>query len=275
LFLFSLNVKDDWSYVSTRLKRIAFLYLFWTGLWVYVTQRNIDTLRSLMHPDAWVPFIVTAGGSEYYFFFSLFLLTLVAWLVRRVSTPILWFLTIVSMAAIGGMPALVAAHPAWWLLTAWQCPLNFVPCTLIAVLMARYWKSGVVKGDRNRARLIPLCLVLLACFIAAACIEWRWLPNENQFLGDNQVLPGYTRVSVAIGGALAVAVGLLITSPAPRIIRVLSDLSLGIYCLHAFVLRIGVLLTIPGGAMSRFAAVVTVTAAAAYFVRHALKHRMI
>ncbi len=71
-----------------------------------------------------------------------------------------------------------------------------------------------------------------------------------------------------------VALSVLVIRPAPFLVRLLSDYSLGIYCVHVFVKSAGFITAVPFPFL-RCLAVMGASIALIAFLRHSLARRMI
>lgn len=230
LFLFFDHYKTHDRYFKNRIKKIAGLYGFWLGIfflfyaWCYgfVPLLPSDGKNLLMK-------IISGWSTLYYFFFSLFVMTCLARVVVSWPRYLLWLLLVLSLISLWGAAFLVKIGVAPNYLVAYWNPLNFVPYVFIARLL-----SGTTDKDLFTLFSLPFFLLLLG-FVFAACFEWQWMINCNNFSYNDCALPSYTRVSLVLGAFIIFRLSWFIRRRPNRLIRFLSDYSLGLYCLHGYV----------------------------------------
>jgi peptidoglycan/LPS O-acetylase OafA/YrhL len=91
----------------------------------------------------------------------------------------------------------------------------------------------IVHAKWNKIGIVVLFL-LLTVFLAA-WIEWQWFWGIHNFQYNDFAIPAYTRVSVVGSATLVFLAAFLVRRPPPRWIKILSNYSMGLYCLHGFV----------------------------------------
>jgi surface polysaccharide O-acyltransferase-like enzyme len=180
--------------------------------------------------------IATGGSSVFYYFFSLLVATLVSFVALGLSQIALGGLLIMSVLLLLAMPLLVMQRPSYSYLAAYWNPLNFVPYGFIAVLASRQIGRQVERIIWQRIRL--LLVVIVAIFVLSSALEWRLLVHSAYFPSNGFALPAYTRVSAIAGASLLFFASLVLSRSPGRCVQMVSRYSLGLYCIHPFVLAL-------------------------------------
>jgi len=258
------------SYFSRRVGRIAGLYGFWLSFFflIYGWRSGFASLGPASGKDLLVK-IASGWSTLYYFFFSLLLMTCLARIVARMRRAIVWLLLVVSLASLWGTAFLVKIGAAPNYLVAYWNPLNFVPYVFIARLLAD-------NADKNLCPPRALLFFLLAVgFVFAAFFEWQWMISSNNFQYNDSALPAYTRVSLVLAAVMVFCWSFLIRHRPNRLIRFLSDYSLGLYCLHGYVSlllydKIVTMTNKPFSSMIAFISIIMISLAVAVVLRRLL-----
>lgn len=257
-----------------RLGQIFALYSFWMTITV-LAQGGIPYARQVLASD-WMTlagFAITGGGTHFYFFFSLGLLTLVAELAKGLRRRWVGLLFVGSVLLMVLQQATALRVAGAGFATGYANPLNFLPYVFLAILLVHPVRRGSAGPPWAWVG------VAVAASIAAAVLEWKLLPSTAHFAFNRAAFPVYTRPSL-VAGALAVFLAALrVDRPAPAWVRWLGDRSLGLYCLHPFVVTILYLGWPPlrglGDRLVFFVAVWTLSLLSAEVVRRALSHRLV
>jgi peptidoglycan/LPS O-acetylase OafA/YrhL len=119
-------------------------------------------------------------------------------------------------------------------------------------------------------------LALALIYVVICLAEWCWLAHRIDNETVNYALPTYTRISAILGGTLCFLGAFLIRRPAPRAIAFAADYSLGLYCLHPFVLMIARRLPLgvlpeAGEKIAQFGFTLALSYAGVYLVRRVIK----
>ena len=230
LFLFFDHYKIRDHYFSGRIKKILCLYGFWLGSFFlfYAYRYGFSSLLPADGKNLLIK-IISGWSTLYYFFFSLLLMTCLARIVVLVPRHVVWLLCVLSLFALWIMAFLVkmGVVSSYWV--AYWNPLNFVPYVFIARLFSD------TAGQDLSTFSSPSFLLLLLGFIVAAGFEWQWMLCGRNFQYNDCAMPAYTRVSLVLGATLIFRLSWLIRCRLNRLIRFLSDYSLGLYCLHGYV----------------------------------------
>ncbi len=198
------------SPLRQRLTRYAWLYGFWVVL-LTMSFNGVKVLGGdLQHfkVGGILAYLLTGGFSPYYFFVSLMFVTCVYFAFRRLPTWGLKLAVVGSVVLSAVAWGLEAEHPTPYLVFVPFLPLPFI------VLLAS-------RGEMP-LRWIGL---LAGLSLAAAVIEWRW-----------QVDAAYSRASVVGFATVIFLLALRVKAPAPQWVATLADCTLGVYCLHVFLI---------------------------------------
>ncbi|MEG4507038.1 acyltransferase family protein [Microcoleus sp. F6_B4] len=251
--LFFINREKQEGYFFKKIFKLIKLYFVW-GLisQIYllaINEISVNQLMDLTDIRKLIIFIITDGYSNpFYFFFSLLLLTTFAELFAFYSEKvkinnelicysaliffcIIVFLLPLSVIFFGKEFAILAQH---------FNPLNFVPYV---------FSSFIIKNDLSKTQLNNFFyfnkknISILILFIVFAIFEWKYLDSPllwNGFREDflptdsEDALPVYSRLSLVFGAWSIALISLKVTSEPHFIVKLFSDLSLGVYCLHSF-----------------------------------------
>lgn len=264
LFLFykkqSTLVKD-----GRRVYQILILYAFWSAAWVlFRDTRPKSGLSEIL------VFIISGGESVFWFFFSLAFVTLVAALTRKLSTQLTWIALCTSTLMIALFPILNMQDANYRYLVAFWNPLLFVPCVFAAKLFVRY-----EDAFKSRKYIQPALLVI---FIGLCILEWLTLIHPNHELVQAIQIPYYARPSVLVGAFILFISALRVRARPPAVIKFLSSVSLGLYCMHPFLIS----LTSEIGrravgieAIAYFLCITAASLAATYLFKSILRERLI
>ncbi len=205
---------------------LSYLYLFWVVAWILVTHARPE-------PSPWglVTFVLRGAGWAFYFFAELLIVQVVRALIGNWKDRFLWLglLTTLSVIAVG-FAILVKEGKSWTVTSTYWWPICFLPVPFIAHLLARNY-SGIVDSTGRMIRVVgTMALITLAFGIW----EWRFAASAGSLEG-RPFLPEYLRISTVLGAACVVLASLRIRT-APRLVRFISRNSLGIFCIHLFVL---------------------------------------
>lgn len=235
IFLFLLKgAGGNFRYFAQRIEKLIYLYLFWVGvvLLFYGAAGYFSNIWPKNFGDA-VLFIVSGGYSAFYFFFSLIFLTLLSLYAIRLPVFVLWVLLTATGLFLGAFPVIVNLCSEYDYLIAFWSPLNFPVYAFAAALVWKYKMNGLDLSARG----FNVCIIVsLVVFVLGAILEWKYLIGVHSFKYDGSALPSLTRISVVAGAVSLFLLSFRIKHKPNRIIRLLSDYSLGIYCLHPFLI---------------------------------------
>jgi surface polysaccharide O-acyltransferase-like enzyme len=230
LFLFIQNRKEKKDYCVHRLKRLGFLYIFWSLVSVVILYDGID-FNKVISLDYWI----AAGYTHIYFMFSLMVTTIgteLLCLLRskmsenkfRVLTIFLLILScMVLLFRIPLYELLKASHYAY-LIVAFYSPINFIPYIFTTFLIDYYCKKTKVS----------YVIVLFVLSIIVIMLEWKYQVNTFNFGQGGILISPYARLSLVMTVSIAMCFALKITRRAPKRIMQISNLSLGVYITHYY-----------------------------------------
>jgi peptidoglycan/LPS O-acetylase OafA/YrhL len=262
LILFFLKREQQPDYfIKKRLFKLLKIYFFWVLLYKLVDlSLNFQKIHFMSIKDLIniqidikniVLFIAAGGNSIFYFLFSLFLITALADLFvfycesnqkknQINSEAISYILLILSCGIVFILPLIqISLGENFSILTKVCNPLNFLPYIFSSFLISKSLSQKQIDDNYNLNYLKILFLIIL--FFCFFFIEWQYF-NQPIIWGDGlfkkQGLPVYSRVSLVLCSWLVALISLKLTSPPPLIMKILSDFSFGIYCLHIFFILI-------------------------------------
>ncbi len=232
-FLLFYNNRRDHKYITRRLPKLFKLYIFWTVCFT-IFLGSLETIKNF---KSLLIFIISGGNSMFYFFFTLLILIPLAELLLRIGDRFklspgqsqVFFGTVFwgSCILLFGCEVFVCKTNAYPGLIAYWNPLNFVPYVATGFLILKDYQTGDHKAMLTKA------IGLLVISLGLLLLEWSYLQGITGF---SLPLPRYTRLSIIFASWGVVYLALLFLTSPPPPIKLLSDCSLGIYCLHPFLL---------------------------------------
>ncbi len=218
--------RDGAARFPARLRRLAWLAAFWVGVWTL--SRGLGDIRWSKAPA----FVLSGGNSIFYFLVALLGLTaFMELLLRRglLGRPraTAALVGVTTLLPLFRVPLASIFERGDDLLLAYWSPLNFLVYPFLAIAVVQLARRpGLLTAPRLAAAAIV--------YVGLAALQWRFLVGGNGFLTDGTVLSPYARPSLVLGAGVLCLAALTWTGTAPRGARLLSDLSLGIYCVHPF-----------------------------------------
>jgi surface polysaccharide O-acyltransferase-like enzyme len=115
-------------------------------------------------------------------------------------------------------------------LTAWWLPFNFTP-----YIFSSYIISEAFSGNRFSFRLKSFVTIVILLIISVffILIEWNYLNIHGQWYFA--IIPQYARLSLVFSSLALTWLSLYIRQT-PRFVELVSEYSLGIYCLHFIII---------------------------------------
>jgi surface polysaccharide O-acyltransferase-like enzyme len=263
LILFFLKREQQPDYfLKKRLFRLIKLYIFW-GLFYqlfslisHFNKINLTSIKDLINIKFTIKdgivFILTDGNSAvFYFLFSLFFITALAELFafyienndtnNQINNQVISYIFLIFSCVILLLLPLIQIllGGKFPILTDVYNPLNFIPYIFSSFLISKSLLQKKIDSNYNPNNpQIWSLIILLFCFFV---IEWRYF-NQPIIWGwgvaNKEGLPTYSRVSLVLCSWLVTLISLRIRHLPPLIIKIISDFSLGIYCLHIFLIFI-------------------------------------
>lgn len=260
--------------IKNRLKKLSYLYVFWVGVWVYYTKPEIE-----MNFLSIVQFILRGGGWLFYFIAVLILMTLQTGLIAMISKKWQSVAFALSFLVLFLTEYYLTRDYRWLMDYYYWLPSCFVLIPCFAVWLSPRI-SHLVTNQRARLRWVCVFIVLTAL---SALIEWQYAAPHELLDEYRRWIPKHARYSPHFGAVAAVIASLGIRSQLGVVMRFLARNSLGIYCLHGFIIGGFVKLSdafigsycpglvIPLGCVG----VIIACGMAAEFLRSAFRHRLI
>jgi surface polysaccharide O-acyltransferase-like enzyme len=214
-----------------RFRRLFLLLSFWPiALILYKSGYKGLLAIAPNSPLEFIYVVLRAGYTLFYFFpcliICLFIAHLFLQLNRKFQIPV-FFISAVLLAFL----PLFTKVTDFWPLSAFWSPLNFIPLSLAAVLLAQN-KDKILN---NRKIVLLLSVVLCVCF---SVFEWKY--SVGQVFFNEQApygIPAYTRTSLMFAIIFVFVLALNPRIKANSVIKYMSRYSLALYCLHPFLIR--------------------------------------
>ncbi|MBD2202763.1 acyltransferase family protein [Calothrix sp. FACHB-1219] len=261
LFFLKREKQPDYFYKKSLLKLFK-LYIFW-GLFSQLFSLTLDfhkkyfisikdVINSQISIHNLLVFILTDGNSaSFYFFFSLFFLTALAELFvsylesnqkdNQINSEVISYVFLIfSCTIVFVLPLIqISLGEEFSGLTVVFNPLNFIPYIFSSFLISKSLSQKPIDSNYNLNN--PQIWSLITLYFSFLFIEWQYF-NQPIIWGwgvaNKEGLPIYSRVSLVLCSWLITLISFKITSSPPWIIKLISDFSLGIYCLHIFFILI-------------------------------------
>ena len=169
-----------------------------------------------------------AGDTIYYFFACVMVCLLITHVAaaRKIQVQIAGF--VLSTALLSCLPQLSMASGIYSLSAYWS-PLNFIPYSFAAVLVAR-------NRDYIRAQRTRLLGISIALSVVFSNFEWTYSAADIFFPGEGYAIPPYTRSSLVFAVVAIAIIALEPTIKSNAIIRFMAKYALALYCLHQFLI---------------------------------------
>ncbi|MEA5549585.1 acyltransferase family protein [Anabaena cylindrica UHCC 0172] len=261
LILFFLKRESQPDYFrKKRLFKLLKLYIFWGlffqlfSLTLQLNKIYLISIKDLMtiqiNIQEIIIFIISNGNSIFYFLFSLFLMTALAELFvfsleinqknKHINPDVIsYILLILSCVILFSLPLIhITLGEKFSLLTKVENPFNFIPYIFSSFLISKSLSQKEIESNYNlNSPQIWSLIILFFCFFF---IEWGyfnqpiwvWISDD----ATKEGLPIYSRVSLVLCSWLITVISFKITSSPPFLIKLISNFSLGIYCLHTFLI---------------------------------------
>ena len=219
------------EYCWRRVARFAVLAVFLTiaGIAWYDGCHGLSLLRP-RSLQAFLTTVISAAGTQYYFFVSLMILSVVTHIASKLSTRVNSILFILACALIFALAKAAIAFSLPALIAFWS-PMNFMPYPFAAIVMARN-EARLASGNSR--------LLIITSFFAAAILislyEWRFDVSGIFFDIQAFAMPAYTRLSLVFLSISLLAAVMTRKIRTNRIIEFMSGQSMALYCLHPFII---------------------------------------
>ncbi|MBD2138847.1 acyltransferase family protein [Anabaena sp. FACHB-1237] len=250
LVLFFINRQKYPNYFwNKRLFKIIKLYLFW-GMVAHIFNlifNNAIYTNFLSQSITWrslISFIIEDGyGNPFYFFSCLLFMTMLAELVvmliekTRIQAEFIIYpgliLSCITVFLLPLIPEIIGTQ--FKTIVEVANPLNFIPYVFSSFLITQCLIKKKQANDTYQINYLQI-FVLLFMIVIFIFIEWKFF--SKPFVWEDHKhfsLSVYTRLSLVFSAWLVTLVSMKISSIPQPIIKLFSDLSLGIYALHTFI----------------------------------------
>ncbi|MCI4625913.1 MAG: acyltransferase [Candidatus Magnetoovum sp. WYHC-5] len=222
------------TYYRERLRRLVYLYIFWSLMWI-LYNHGIHWFGKLLSYD-YKSIIRVLLGSDFgvfYFINFLILLSAISKYVYKLPYKYLKLMIVYSILFIALFPCIVLVTKKLFILVNYLNPLNYLPYLLIATVVA---KSYTENAEYFYKKLKNYIIYLSIAYLLSTIYEWQYLVHVNFWIANGYALPPYARLSVVFGSTLLFLLSFYIKKPSVFIIKFLSDHSLALYCLHPFMM---------------------------------------
>lgn len=257
-----------------RLQKLACLYIFWVGAWVYYTKPHVE-----MQALSLLEFFLRGGGWLFYFIAVLILMTMQTAFIAGLSRK--------GQAIAFGICTLIFIGTVWYISMDYRWAKGayyWVPTCFVLIPCFAVWLSRKLPqfASDPKARW-RWALLLLAVSFVAALMEWRFAAPPGLMDEARKWLPKHARFSIQFASLAVVILSLGIHRQPGPVVRFLARNSLGIYCLHGFVIG-GFVRAAQGVLGDRFPLlvipvacffVIVACALVAEFLRRAFRHRLV
>lgn len=226
-YIFSLK-EHRFEYLSGRLRRLFLLFSFWMIAQILWTSGSDGFIQLIPESLSSLFIMILKGRGIYYFFICLMITLTAAYYISKCRTSFVAAGFILSLICLFVMPALTKML-AFYPLSAYWSPSNFIPYPFAAVLLVRL--SDHISRMRIKVFISASILALIFSFI-----EWNIDTGEIFFKGGGHAIPSYARVSVLFSAIALLVIALNPKIKSPKIITFMSVHSLALYCVHGFFL---------------------------------------
>ena len=228
LLLFSVKT-PTWKRSWDRVKKLAYLYVFWVTAWVlYSKSRPEPGLYGLFE------FLIRGGGWVLYTFVVLMIVTPLSVVAHRMSQKSTWLGLAISMLVVIATFAYLHDGYKWVRCYYYWVPTCFVMMPFAAVLLVPRLKQLKSSTALRWKWVLGLLLIAAIC----ALVEWHFSAPSSYIDHLRRVwLPKHARPSVQFTAMALIVASLGVKSEVNVIVRFFARNSLGVYCLHPFVLR--------------------------------------
>lgn len=216
-----------WEYTAVRIKKLSILYVFWVGVWVYCTRPSVEmTFLGVTE------FLLRGGGWQFYFIVILMFMTVQAALITRLPRYGRTAFFALCVLLLIAMEAYVTIDYRWTKYSYYWVPLCFVLLPSFAVWIKE--RLPELRANAKSRWMWIGVMVVLGIFFSV--IEWHFSAPRELLDEQRRWIPKHARFSIHLVALAVVIMALGIRREPGAIIRFLAKNSLGIYCLHGFVL---------------------------------------
>ena len=233
-FLYIANRKNKTGYFRKRLFYLILVYIFWFIIFSFVFSDGLK-YTYIFSPI----YIMTGAGSVGYFLFSLIILVVIteSMYVLQNILDARQFLSLTALSLFISCSLLIIRVPlshaagtlGVYFLGFWS-PVNFLAYPFIAfLLMTAYDEKWTTRLRwKHYFGMASLIVILIAA-------EWWLLPDKINPVDGMSIAP-YARLSVVVSSILVFLLFVQIQRETPPIIKVFSELTMGIFLLHSIII---------------------------------------
>ncbi|SLM29954.1 membrane hypothetical protein [Desulfamplus magnetovallimortis] len=259
---------DSFFHLKKRIRRHFLLFTFWFSVFTVYMGHFMGFSHVMKMPATVynaIILIVSAGGSPYYFFLSLSITQIITYCARNLSIKWLIIMFAISTLIIAVLPFLAISYklPS---LTAYWNPLNFLPYSFVSLLITKF----LPRPDKKRHFPITdipitnnpfkhktsgktvkeykilfehitnsiLLLTVICCLFSM--MEWRYFTSDIIFIHQGYGIPAYARVSLIFSSTAIMLTAIFLPvkfdTLTGSIIRFMAKHSLGLYCIHFYLI---------------------------------------
>lgn len=238
MFLYFINREIKQNYFWKRIINLLILYFFWMILLIILFYRqNLVKLQTL-------EFWFSGGASPLYFLLVIIIMTIIAEIfiiLKKIFRPLVFvylslFLLIVSIIVLQFRVNIANYLPLNFLpflLSHWS-PINFIPYVFSSAIFIYLYQQGFFKRKdlRIEALLILFLIVVISYF------EYKLMSSQISLKYDGLIIPPYARLSIIFSTLLIFYIFLNKNFSVSLWIQKFSELTMGIYILHVFVMNL-------------------------------------
>ncbi|KKQ18768.1 MAG: hypothetical protein US31_C0002G0113 [Berkelbacteria bacterium GW2011_GWA1_36_9] len=238
LFLYIYNREIKKNYFWGRIFYLIILYLFWMALLIILfyagNRAKLQTLE----------FWLSGGASPLYFLLVLVVTTIVMevfFLLKKllnerifisISVLLLLISTLVLVFKVNLVNFMIPKYLPL-LMSHWS-PINFLPYVFSALLFFYLYQKNYFRNKNIQVMALITCFII----ILIAYFEYRFIPNPIYLQYDGMIIPPYSRLSIILSTMLILYIFLNREDRPSIIVKKMSELTLGIYILHVFVMNL-------------------------------------
>lgn len=228
IFFYALKPSNK-STFNKRLTRLVILITFWPVASILFKSGYNGIIESIPHSytDAVIT-ILTTANSGHYFFASLIINTMICHWYIKATVKWQFVMFLISLILLFLLPLISMRFQIPEICAYWS-PLNFIPISFLAVLVANHRKH--VQSCQRQYLIGALFLNLIF-----SILEWNYFIDPIFFTVDGYCIPAYTRVSLLFGVCALVILFLDPRLKSNYIIDFMSKFSLFLYCSQFFLI---------------------------------------
>jgi hypothetical protein len=147
----------------------------------------------------------------------------------NILTVFLFGVSCILIAVIPLVSGLFDSHS--YLFLSYYSPLNFFPYPFLAIILYELYSKN--KNILNKWHLLLIFLVMVFLIV----VEWKTLPSNSIFAENSFLLPPYSRLSLVLASVLLFVFFINFNIEGGKIIKTLSEMTLGVFLIHMFILN--------------------------------------